>query len=271
MIVLVTGANGLLGKHVVRKLLADGHEVHAFVRPGRGGELSGATIVEGDLRNADDIERAMNGVDAVVHSGALVAKSGPRAEFEQTNVEATRHIIDAAGGRIVVHISSLGVYAVQHEGEMVTEDSPYETGAAERGPYSRTKLDADRLAVAAGASGAPVTVVRPGVLYGPGRRPPLGRQSFAAGPMRFIPGSGDYLMPLAHVDNVADGIALALTGRRRGRVHLVDPQIPLRDYLAIYRLTAKASWRPARSVGTAVAGGDDGDADAAPRSERQFR
>src|SRR5262249_28074724 len=150
----------------------DGHEVRAFVRPGRVAELPGAIVVEGDLRNRGDIERAMTGVDAVVHAGALVAKSGPWPEFEQTNIEATRHIIATAAGRKDVHVTSLGISAVTREGERVREDTPYERGPADRGPYSRSKLEADRLAVAAGASGDAVTVVRPGVLYGPGRRPP---------------------------------------------------------------------------------------------------
>jgi nucleoside-diphosphate-sugar epimerase len=100
--------------------------------------------------------------------------------------------------------------------------------------------------MAAAAAGQPVTVVRPGLLYGPGRRPPLARQSFAVGPYRFILGSNQYLLPLVHVDNVADAIALALTTpAARGRAYtLVDPQVPLLGYVAMYRGAAAAQWRP---------------------------
>jgi 2-alkyl-3-oxoalkanoate reductase len=247
MIVLVTGATGFLGQRVVRRLLSDGHQLRALVRPGRQIELPAAVeVAEGDLRSADDIERVLRGVEAAVHCGARVQTTGARGEFEETNVEATRRIIAAAADRPVVHVSSLSVYDVPRDGVVISEDSPYESGAGDRGFYSQTKLAADRVAMEAAAAGAPVIVVRPGVLYGPGRRPPLARQSFAFRSLRLILGKPGYLLPLAHGDNVADAIALALTQpRARGRAYtLVDPQIPLGDYLSLYRSVAKARWKP---------------------------
>lgn len=246
MIVLVTGAAGFLGRRVARRLLADGHQVRGMVRPGRGGDLEGVLAVAGDLRRDEDISRAMEGVDAVVHCGAVVRTSGAWQEFQATNVDATARIVEIAGARPVVHVSSLSVYDVRRDGETITEDSPYESGAEERGFYSRSKLAADQLAMAAAAGGAPVTVVRPGVLYGPGRKPPLARQSFAVGRRRLILGRPDYLLPLVHGDNVADAIAAALERPiARGRAYtLVDPQVPLSEYLVDYRAAARASWRP---------------------------
>jgi nucleoside-diphosphate-sugar epimerase len=248
MIVLVTGATGFLGGRVAARLLAEGHRVHALHRPGRAAAVPpGAVAVEGDLRNAGDIARAVEPAAAVVHCGARVESGGPTWEFEETNVEATRRILGAAtGGRHVIHVSSLSVYDVRRDGDVITEDSPYESGAGDRGLYSQTKLAADRLAMEAAATGAPVTVVRPGVLYGPGRKPPLARQVFALRSFRFILGSPRYLLPLAYGDNVADAIVLALTTpAARGRAYtLVDPQIPLHHYLQIYRAAAGARWRP---------------------------
>lgn len=248
MIVLVTGATGFLGGRVAARLLAEGHQVHALHRPGRAAAVpSGAVAVEGDLRNAGDVARALEPAAAVVHCGARVETRGPAQEFEETNVEATRRIVAAAtGGRHVVHVSSLSVYDVRRDGDVITEDSPYESGAGDRGLYSQTKLAADRLAMEAAGAGALVTVVRPGVLYGPGRKPPLARQSFAFRSYRFILGSPRYLLPLVHADNVADAIVLALANpAARGRAYtLVDPQIPLHHYLQIYRAAAGARWRP---------------------------
>jgi 2-alkyl-3-oxoalkanoate reductase len=244
MIVLVTGATGFLGQRVVRRLLADGHQVHALARPGRAVDTPGVTRVEGDLGRAEDIDNAVRGVDAIVHCGARVQTSGPWQEFEATNIEATRRLV--ATGLPMVHVSSLSIYDVARDGEVITEDSPYESGAGDRGSYSRSKLAADQLAMEAGAKGAPVTVVRPGVLYGPGRRPPLARQSVAVSRFRFILGHRRYLLPLAHVDNVADAIALALAQpQSRGRAYtIVDPQIDMTDYLSLYRGAARAGWRP---------------------------
>lgn len=246
MRVLVTGAAGFLGQRTARGLMAAGHEVLAFVRPGRRVDLADAGVLEGDLDRRPDLERAMAGADAVVHCGARVRTDGAWAQFEATNVDAVRHLVEIAAGRPLIHVSSLSVYDVRSDGDVVTEESPYETGAGERGFYSRSKLEADRAAMNAAASGAAITVLRPGVLYGPGRRPPLARQSFAAGPLRLILGSPDYLLPLVHVDNVADAIVLALaTPGARGRAYtLVDPQVPLRRYVAAYRRAAAATWRP---------------------------
>ena len=246
MKILVTGATGFLGQRVARRLLAEGHRVNAFTRPGRRLDLPGAAAFEGDLCGGDDIERAVGTAEAVVHCAARVQTTGPWAEFEATNIEATRRVIAAADGRPLVHVSSLSVYDVRRDGDTITEDSPYESGAAERGFYSRSKLLADQVAMAAAEKGAPVTIVRPGVLYGASRRPPLARQSIAAGPFRFILGKPNYLLPLAHVDNVADAIALALARpAARGRAYtLVDPQIGMGDYLSIYRGVAGAGWRP---------------------------
>jgi len=246
MIVLVTGAAGFLGRRVARRLLADGHQVRGLVRPRRGGEVEGVLAVEGDLRNDHDLQRATEGVDAVVHCGAVVRTSGAWQEFQATNVDATGRLIELAGARPMVHVSSLSVYDVRRDGEVITEESPYESGAESRGFYSRSKLAADELAMAAAANGAPVTVVRPGVLYGPGRRPPLARQSVALGRWRLILGRSDYLLPLVHGDNVADAIAAALERPvARGRAYtLVDPQVPLSEYLVDYRAAARADWRP---------------------------
>jgi nucleoside-diphosphate-sugar epimerase len=142
-------------------------------------------------------------------------------------------------------VSSLSVYAVPANGAVVSEDSSYEEGAAERGLYSRSKLIADRLALQAAHGGAPVVVIRPGLLYGPGRRPPLARRAFAIGRLRVILGSPSYLLPLSYVENVAD--ALLLAGRAEGvcgRAYtIVDTTVGQAEYSVLYRQAARQQWR----------------------------
>jgi nucleoside-diphosphate-sugar epimerase len=188
-------------------------------------------------------------MDLVIHAGARVATSGNWEEFEATNVQATEKIIQlatAAGVRRVVHVSSLSVYAVPADGVTVTEDSSYESGAAERGFYSRSKLAADQLACRAMAAGAPLTVVRPGLLFGPGQRPPLARRAIALGPVRLILARRGYLLPLAYVENVADALWLAARSERAaGRAYtIVDQNIPQAEYTVQYRHIAGQSWTP---------------------------
>jgi nucleoside-diphosphate-sugar epimerase len=246
---LVTGAGGFLGGSIVRRLLRDGIAVRALVRPGSIINTAGVEIYEGDICDEDVLAGAVQGVEWVVHAAARVATSGNWEEFAAVNVRATRRIIraaQAAGVRRIVHISSLGVYAVPYDGVTITEESPYESEAESRGHYSRSKLAADRAALDAAARGAPVVVLRPGLLYGPGKRPPLARQSFRVGPLMLILARPSYRLPLTYVDNVADAVLLA--ARAEGALGkaftIVDGDVTQTAYVQCYRAASGETWRP---------------------------
>jgi nucleoside-diphosphate-sugar epimerase len=244
---LVTGASGFLGGALLRRLRAEGIWVRALVRPGREASVSADDVCAGDLRDSSCLQNAVAGVDTVYHAGARVSTTGTWEEFEATNVRATEEIVAlaaAAGVRRVVHVSSLSVYAVPHDGAVIREDSPYEAGGVERGFYARSKLAADQAAVRAGAGGAPVVIVRPGLLYGPGRRPPLARRALALGPLRVIPARRSYLLPLAYVDNVVDALRLAADlDVAVGRAYnLVDVHARQDEYARLYRQVSGQRW-----------------------------
>jgi 2-alkyl-3-oxoalkanoate reductase len=247
---LVTGATGFVGAAVLRRLAAEEGEIaRAMVRPGRGDRCTAAEVVEADLADPSMFDAALAGVDRVIHAGARVATSGSWEEFETVNVQGTRALIEAserAGVGHFVHVSSLSVYDVPSDGAAVDEDSPLEAGAGERGFYARSKLEADRVAQEAIARGAPVTIVRPGLIFGPGRKVPLARRAVAAGPFRLLLASPDYLLPMSFVDNVADGLVLA--SRRPeaiGRIYtLVDEHVRQADYARMFRQASGESWRP---------------------------
>lgn len=247
MRVLVTGATGFLGRHVVARLLDERLAVRALVRNPQA-SLPGVEAIPGDLTDAVSLRSAMQGVDWVIHAAARVATSGSWAEFEAANVTGTATVLAAAAAarvKRVVHVSSLSVYAVEASGVTITEDSEYEAGAGERGFYSRSKLIADRLALQAAHGGAPVTVARPGLLYGPGRKPPLARRAVKAGPLRVILGSPRYLLPMSYVENVADALLLAArTEGAAGKAYtIVDTNVPQAEYAARYREAAGEHWR----------------------------
>jgi nucleoside-diphosphate-sugar epimerase len=245
---LVTGATGFLGRRIVRRLLGDGIAVRALVRPGRGAHAADVEVCEGDLCDDTAVAAAVTGVDWVVHAGARVDTTGPWESFAEANIRGTRRVIRAAraaGVRRIVHISSLGVYAVERDGVTITEDSPYERESSARGHYSRSKLAADRLALSEAARGAPVVVLRPGLLYGPGRRPPLARQSVTVAGIRWILASPEYRLPMTYTDNVADAVVLALTcADAVGEAFtLVDDNVRQADYLPAYRRASGEQWR----------------------------
>jgi nucleoside-diphosphate-sugar epimerase len=245
---LVTGASGFLGQRIVSHLRARGVQVRAMVRRGKVAGSAEETV-EADLCDTAALERVVDGVDWVLHAGARVRTHGSWEEFESANVRATGELIRAsvaAGVQRLVHVSSLSVYAVPSDGAVVGEDSPLETAGSERGHYARSKLAADLIAQQWIQRGAPVTVVRPGLLYGPGRRPPLARRAVALGPLRVIFARKGYLLPLAHVDNVAEAIFLAAASAQAvGRSYtLVDHPVRQEDYVSLYRNITGAGWRP---------------------------
>jgi nucleoside-diphosphate-sugar epimerase len=246
---LVSGATGFLGRSIVRRLLREGIEVRALVRPGRTAACAGAEVVEGDICDDASVAAAVRGVDCVVHAAARVDTSGPWEAFAEANVRGARRVIraaHAAGVRRIVHISSLSVYAVPHDGATITEDSPYESETNARGHYSRSKLAADRIALFEAQRGAPVVVLRPGLLYGPGKRPPAARQSVNLAGFKLVLAKPDYLLPLAYVDNAADAVLLALRCQDAvGKAFtIVDENVRQRAHLRTYRQASGERWHP---------------------------
>jgi nucleoside-diphosphate-sugar epimerase len=244
---LVTGATGFLGRPLVARLRADGLAVRALVRAGREGSVDADEASIGDLAEPASLAAAVRGVDVVFHAGARVSTTGSWEEFEAVNVRGTGELLRLAaeaGVRRIVHVSSLSVYAVPYDGAVIGEESPYDESAEERGGYARSKLEADRVVQDGIRRGLPVVVVRPGLIYGPGRRPSLARRSFALGPFRILLASRGYRLPLAYVDNVVDALCLAATVERAaGRTYTIVDAEPRQDeYARLYRQASGESW-----------------------------
>ncbi|MCK5713728.1 MAG: SDR family NAD(P)-dependent oxidoreductase, partial [Hyphomicrobiaceae bacterium] len=114
MRVLVTGGTGLVGSHVVERLVRRGDSVVALVRSSEGRALVERLGAESALGAVEDAASwaQLGEVDAVVHAAAIVAESVPWERYHAVNVLGTRHAVDAAArsGARLVHISSIAVY-----------------------------------------------------------------------------------------------------------------------------------------------------------------
>jgi dihydroflavonol-4-reductase len=216
--ILVTGASGLVGSAVARKLVAEAYKVRALVRPSSPRfHLDGLDLefVGGDIRDADSVRRAMAGIRFVFHVAAdyrLWARD-PREIFA-ANVDGTRVVMQEArraGVERIVHTSSVATLGLRADGSPADESIPLsvEEGI---GPYKRSKIAAERLVETMVADDAlPAVIVNPSTPIGPRdvKPTPTGRIIVEAARGR-VPGFLDTGLNLVHVDDVAEGHLAAL-------------------------------------------------------------
>jgi dihydroflavonol-4-reductase len=209
--VLVTGATGFTGGHLARTLARRGDDVVALVRDeGRATSLanSGVTLVKGDVRDRDAVERAAAGAEIIYHIAAIYRQAGLRDdEYRAVNATAVGTVIQAAGAagaRRVVHCSTVGVHG-DVEQPPATEDAPLKPGDI----YQVTKLEGENIARKTGAqTGVEVVIARPTGIYGPGDRRLLKLFRGVARRRFVVLGSGDIFYHLTYIDDLVEGFRL---------------------------------------------------------------
>jgi len=178
--ILVTGADGFIGSHLVEALIKKGYQVRAFVLYNSfnsWGWLDHASpeikealeIFSGDIRDPFGVKQAMQGCDIVLHLAALIAipySYHSPATYVDTNIQGTLHVVQAArelGVKKVIHTSTSEVYGTARF-VPITEEHPLQG----QSPYSASKIGADQIALSYyHAFGTPVSVIRPFNTYGP--------------------------------------------------------------------------------------------------------
>jgi len=244
--VLVTGGTGFIGSHLVRRLVAEGRRVRVLCRPSSSLDAlptDGVELAFGDVSDLTSVRRAMQGIEVLYHLAATTG--GDWATHYRGTVVGTRNVLQAAveaGVGKVVYVSSLGVLHASRfpNGGTVDECFPLEQRPEARGDYSRAKLEAERVAREfAGDGGLPVCIVRPGLVYGPGKSGFLSDAGFQVSDgLVLVVGMGGRRLGLTYVENLVD--ALLLAERREdscGKTyHVVDPDQPtVRQYIRAYR------------------------------------
>ena len=241
MEILVTGANGFVGRHLITALQKRGDSVRALSSPtGDTTWLEQHTIpvFRGDIRRQGTLIESMRGVDAVVHLVAETKKKwGPTQSSFLVNVTGTENVCRAALTAKVhrlVHVSTSAIYNMG-VGRPVTEDDLPQPLPDD--PYCFTKAQADNLVQRMiREEHLPAVILRLGALIGPGDTVNFGRlaERVRAG-KSIIVGSGNNAIPLVYITDVVQALLLALdTEQAVGHVYNIgnDQTITQKQYLS---------------------------------------
>ena len=238
--VLVTGGSGFIGQHLVSELLARGRQVRVLdVRPPTR-TLSAVEYLEGSVLDAGLVHEAATGVDEVYHLAGLPGMwKAERAEFHAVNFIGTRNVLTAAqrcGALRFLHCSTESIlFHASPPGDVAAEEDSLSVDKMP-GPYTRSKMLADELALQAAAAGMPVIVGCPTMPIGPHDHnvtPPTAMLQY------FLRGGSlqiylDFIVNFVDVRDVATGLILAMEKGRVGhRYVLGGDSLPLRQILAL--------------------------------------
>ncbi|MFG2909013.1 condensation domain-containing protein [Kitasatospora sp. NPDC048286] len=211
--VLLTGATGGVGAAVLQELMAQGRPVRVLVRPESAHlpALNGAEVAEGDLGDLDSLRRAVEGVDAVIHSACTFTDHA-------TDLAAMRALVDGWRGGPFVFVSSIDAYG-RPAGTEVAEGGP---SGAPVTPYGQAKLDCERILFEAAATGrGQATAVRAPIVWGPhhrlrdqlrwGATGPLYQAALAGLPIAVPPADAWYGASWVHSAALARALTACLT------------------------------------------------------------
>ncbi|HEV2491524.1 MAG TPA: NAD-dependent epimerase/dehydratase family protein [Terriglobia bacterium] len=229
--ILLTGATGYLGSRIAQELAARRLPFRVLVRSRSrlsfDASTAGAEVVEGDLRDADAVGLALQGVDRVIHTAALVKMwVRDRADFRRVNVDGLKALVEAAhqaGVERVIYTSSfiaLGPSADASAGEGLRHHGPYSN------EYEQTKVEALAWLRAEGFTRYRVLALMPGVIYGPG---PLTEgnlvggmaSQYLAGKFPGLLGSGNQRWSFAFNDDVVAAHLAALDRGKPGEEYVL--------------------------------------------------
>ncbi len=240
MKVFITGGTGFIGSHVLKKLVARGDEVIALARSADGieaVEALGAHGVRGDLDDLAVLRAAMQGCDVVFHIAAWYKLGGNDPEkMYHVNVGGTQNVLQTAfdaGVPKIIYTSSLAVNGDTH-GQIV--DESFRQGAPFLTDYDRAKWRAHyEVALPLIEKGAPIVIVMPGAVFGPGDHSLVGETLswFRRGWLPVVPGP-ETVLGYTDVEDIADGHILAADKGKPGESYiLTGPNLTMIEWLTL--------------------------------------
>lgn len=254
MKVLITGATGLLGGHLIKELQERGEHIRALVLPVENADkltAQGIEVVRGDITDASTLGPAVKDVELIFHLAGMMGVWRPLSDYRLVNVTGSINLYKAAQAarvRRFVHTSSHTVYGLGY-GRFMTENDPLRP---DPDPYSLTKAEGDRaIRRLILTSDVETVILRPGTFFGPTDRLHFGRMAQKAKDGKvLIVGKGDNHLPFCYVSDVVQGFMLGAYHKNApGNVYNITNDRPMTQ-LEMYAVIAEAvgGKRPTRHV-----------------------
>lgn len=228
MIAVVTGGTGFIGRHLVRRLLADGFTVRCLVRASSAEVEAGSErhVVRFDDAGSVGQCAALDGVDVVFHLAAATKAHG-WSEFHAANVVPAVSLLEALTARraacrfVFVSSQAAAGPAAARDAPTTETDAPRPVEA-----YGLSKLEAERV-VASYADRLSATIVRPCAVFGPGDQDFLTLFRLAERGLVLYPGTAHHWLSLLCIEDVVEGILAASRGGKTGRIYFLSSIVPV--------------------------------------------
>lgn len=248
----VTGGAGFIGSRVVTRLRDAGHEVRVLVQDAAAPEARaiaaiGCSIHQGDLRQVESLREPMTGCDGVFHIAAWYRVGQDSSAAREINVQGTRNVLTLMRDLGIpkgVYTSTIGVFS-DTRGKVV--DETHHHGGPFLNAYERTKHEAHfGVALPMIASGLPLVIVMPGIVYGTGDGSPfaVALREYLQRKLPVLP--RDTYYSWAHVDDVAAGHVAAMEKGRVGESYLLCG--PRHAFTEVFELAESMTGIPAPRI-----------------------